>query len=383
MANPLEALTVEQLRRRTSLKWRAYDADVLPLWVAEMDVLLAEPVATAITDAVGIGDTGYPAGVTYAEALAEFAATRWGWQLDTAHTAIVPDVMLGVVEVLKLVTSPGDAVVVNSPVYTPFYLFVEHMDRRVIEAPLSATYRIDLGRLETAFAAAVAGGRSAAYLLCSPHNPTGTVHTRAELLAVAGLAARHGVRVVVDEIHSPLVYADATHTPYLALPGTESAFAVLSASKAWNLAGVKAAVAVAGEVAAADLARMPEEVSHGASHLGIIAHAAGLRHGVGWLDELLAGLDSNRHLLGELLADMLPGVRYRPPQGTFLAWLDCRSLDLDGDAASIFLERGRVAVMAGAAFGTGGEGYVRLNLATPPQILRQAVQRMAEAVATR
>jgi cystathionine beta-lyase len=381
MTNPLHVLSLEELRRRTSLKWRHYPPDVLPAWVAEMDVPLAEPVAQALTEAIAIGDTGYPDGTPYAEALADFAAARWGWTVDIEHTAIVPDVMLGIVEVIKLVTGVGDAVVVNSPVYPPFYQFIEYMDRRVIEAPLTPEHRIDLPVLDAAFTDATAGGsRAAAYLLCNPHNPTGTVHTRDELSAVTELAAPHGVRVVADEIHAPLVYADATHVPYLSLPGADDAFAVLSASKAWNLAGLKAAVAVAGPVAAKDLARMPEVVSHGPSHLGIIAHSAALRHGRDWLDSLLAGLDDNRRLLGDLLAEHLPAVGYRQPQGTYLAWLDCRPLNLGDDPAEVFLEHGRVALNAGLPFGTGGAGHVRLNLATSPELLTEAVRRMAAAV---
>jgi cystathionine beta-lyase len=271
-------------------------------------------------------------------------------------------------------------VVVNSPVYQPFYLFVEHMDRRIVEAPLGCDHRLDLEATEAAFLRAREGGRPAAYLLCSPHNPTGTVHTEAELSAVTRLANAHGVRVVADEIHAPIVLPGATHVPYLSVPGAERAFSLMSASKAWNLAGLKAALAIAGPEALGDLARMPEEVGHGPSHLGAIAHAAALRHGGDWLDALLTGLDENRHLLTTLLAERLPGIVYRPPEGTFLAWLDCRALGLGDDPAQTFLDRGRVALTSNQGFGTGGEGYARLNLATSPDLLREAVKRMAAAV---
>ncbi|MGY1435615.1 MalY/PatB family protein [Streptomyces reniochalinae] len=378
--DPLRRLTLDQLRRRTSMKWRTYAPDVLPLWVAEMDVPLAEPVAEAITEAVRLGDTGYPAGTVYAQALADFTRRRWGWEVPPEHTALVPDVMLGVVEVLKLITGPGDAVVVNSPVYTPFYQFVTHLGRRVVEAPLDEAGRLDPAVLETAFARAVEGGRRAAYLLCSPHNPTGTVHTAGELTDVAARARAHGVRVVADEIHAPVVLPGAHHVPYLSVPGGERAFSLMSASKAWNLAGLKAALALAGSEAADDLARMPEEVGHGPSHLGVLAHAAALRHATGWLDGLLEGLDHNRRLLAGLLERHLPGVGYRPAEGTFLAWLDCRALGLGDDPAAVFLKRGRVALNSGPAFGTGGAGHVRLNLATSPKILDEAVRRMASAV---
>ena len=382
MVNPLGELTLEQLRQRTSLKWRTYPPEVLPLWVAEMDVSLAAPVVRAMAEAVHRGDTGYPVGADYAEAMAGFAKQRWDWVLDPERSAIVADVMNGVVEVLKLATGPDDAVVVNSPVYTPFYQFVGHLGRRVVESPLDRNHRLDPVHLEETFARVTEHGRRAAYLLCNPHNPTGTVHTREELTAVVGLATRYGVRVVVDEIHAPLVYADSVHLPFLSLPGSENAFSLLSASKAWNLAGAKAALIVAGAEAAEDLARLPPEVAHGPSHLGVIGHAAALRDGQDWLAGLLAGLDDNRRLLARLLAEQLPEVGYRQPEGTYLAWLDCRALELEQDPAAVFLERGRVALVSGPLFGTGGEGRVRLNLATSPQILEEAVARMSSAVSS-
>ncbi|MFF5981970.1 MalY/PatB family protein [Streptomyces olindensis] len=379
--NPLQILTLDRLRRRTSMKWRTHPEDVLPLWVAEMDVPLAEPVVRAVTDALELGDTGYPAGTAYARALAAFAGKRWDWDgLAVERTAVVPDVMQGVVEMLKLVTGYGDAVVVNSPVYPPFYHFLEHMDRRVVEAPLGSDGRIDTGVLEETFRQVVADGRRAALLLCSPHNPTGTVHTAEELSTVAALAERYGVRVVADEIHAPLVLGDARFVPYLSVPGGERGLSLMSASKAWNLAGLKAALAIAGPGAAADLARMPEEVGHGPSHVGVIAHTAALRDGVPWLDALLAGLDTNRRLLADLLAEHLPAIRYRPGDATYLAWLDCRALGLGDDPADVFLRRGRVALNSGIPFGTGGAGHVRLNLATSSEVITEAVRRMAAAL---
>lgn len=394
LPNPLEQLSLDQLRARTSIKWREFPEDVLPLWVAEMDVMLAEPIARALADAIQRGDTGYPSGTAYAEALQRFAGDRWGWEsLAVERTTVVADVMTGIVEVLRLITEPGDAVIVNSPVYPPFYSFTGHADRRVIEAPLTDELRIDFDSLGTAFEQATAGGRPAAYLLCNPHNPTGTLHTAEELAAVAQLAAEYGVRIVVDEIHAPLVMPGETFVPYQTVPGSDDAFSLMSASKPWNLAGLKAALVIAGPGAADDLARLPEVVSHGPSHLGVIAHTAALTGGGEWLDALILGLDDNRRLLATLLEKHLPEVRYRLPQATFLTWLDCRALGLPDGAgskpglmgsatgpAAVFLEKGRVALNAGPAFGTGGEGHVRLNIATSAQILDEAVRRMTAAV---
>ncbi|RQW96143.1 MalY/PatB family protein [Micromonospora globispora] len=393
--NPLTLLTLDELRQRTSVKWRMHSSDVLPLWVAEMDVPLAPPVADALRRAIDLGDTGYAYGRAYAEALGDFAARRWGWHsFRVDHATVVPDVMMGIVEVLRLVTDPGDAVVVCSPVYPPFYAFVSHAGRQVIEAPLGPDLRMDPAALDEAFRRARACGRRPAFLLCNPHNPTGVVHRRDELEAVAELARRHGLRVISDEIHAPLVLPGTHFTPYLTVVGAENGFALTSASKAWNLAGLKAALAVAGPQAAADLDRMPEEVGHGPSHLGVIAHTAAFRAGGQWLDLLLDGLDANRTLLETLLTKHLPAVAYHRPEGTYLAWLDCTALGIpteqpDGEPgvaseiagpAQMFLDRARVALSSGHVFGTGGAGFVRLNFATSPAILTDAVTRMGRAV---
>ena len=387
--NPLEQLTIAQLRQRTSAKWHYYPADVLPMWVAEMDVPIAEPIAQVLHHAVEIGDTGYAAGHEYAQALKYFAADRWGWDGFPAEGAkSVPDVMMGIVEVLRLISEPGDPVVVNCPVYPPFYAFVTHAGRSVVESPLTAEGRIDLQRLEATFRSLA--GRRAVYLLSSPHNPTGTVHTRAELESVAALAREFGVRVIVDEIHAPLALSGAQFVPYLSVRGAEDAFSVLSASKAWNLAGLKAALAVAGPEAQADLDRMPEEVAHGASHFGVMAHTQAFREGGEWLDALLIGLAANRALLTDFLRDRMPELQCRPPEGTYLAWIDCRSLGLHDEAAQgagvvselegparYFLDHARVALSSGHVFGTGGSGHVRLNVATSRSNLLEGLERMA------
>jgi cystathionine beta-lyase len=376
--HPLRDLNLDELRTRTSIKWREYDPDVLPLWVAEMDVRLAEPVARALTDAVTSGDTGYPHGTAYAEAYAGFAAERWSWDgVDPARSVVVSDVMTGITEAIGLVSEPGDPVVVNTPVYPPFFGFVERAGRTIVEAPLGEDGRLDLEQLEAAFVRAELDGRPTTYLLCNPHNPTAVIHTAEELGRVAALAQTYAVRVVVDEIHAPL--AGPGLVPYLSVPGTANAFAVSSASKAWNLAGMKAALLLAGADAGPDLRRLPEVVHHGPSHFGVLAHTAALREGGPWLDALLGDLADNRRLLAGLLEEFLPGARWGGGEGTFLAWIDCRGLGLGDDPAAAFLDRGRVAVNSGLPF-RNGAGHVRLNYATTPGILTEAVRRMGQVV---
>ncbi|AHH99459.1 MalY/PatB family protein [Kutzneria albida] len=373
MSNPLSAFDLVQLRQRRSVKWAEYGPEVLPVWVAEMDTPLAEPVAAALTAAIGRGDTGYAKPGGLLEAFAGFAERRYGWRADPAGMRLVPDVMTGIVEALGQVTAQGDAVVVNSPGYPPFFYWLERIGREVVRSP-----GLDLDRLERDFAAG-----AKAYLLCNPHNPTGRVYTAEQLRAVAGLADRYGVRVVVDEIHAPLTYPGERHVPFATIDAESAARSItlVSASKAWNLAGLKAALAVPGPQARAEVAAIHEEVSEGAGLFGVIASEAAFTQGEPWLDALLTGLDENRRLLARLLAEHVPAVGYEVPQATYLAWLDCRGLGIEGDPAELFLERGEVALSPGPRYGV--PGFARFNFATAPERVTEAVLRMAKALTDR
>jgi cysteine-S-conjugate beta-lyase len=380
LVNPLTELDLATLRRRRSMKWRRYPEDVLPLWVAEMDTPLAPPVVDALSQAVWLGDTGYADVGRLAEVFAGFAYERFGWWPDPAHCTLVGDVAQGIVEVLKVVTEPGDVVLIGGPTYSPFRRIIPQAGRVLRENPMvrgaDGRLRLDLDRLASDLAAT----EVTAYLLVNPHNPTGSVPSRADLVAVASLCEEHGVRLLSDEIHAPLVYPGAKFVPVLSLPEADRAIAFVSASKAWNLAGLKGALAVAGPAAVADVRAVPEDAGIAAGIFGVLASEAAFRAGAPWLDELMAGLDHNRTLLESLLAKHLPGVGYIPPEATFLAWLDCSSLGLGDDPAAHFLEHGRVALSAGPEFGPMGRGYARLNFATSPEILTEGVQRMAAAL---
>ncbi|MGG5257060.1 MalY/PatB family protein [Phycicoccus avicenniae] len=383
MSTPILGASESDLRRdRTSVKWVAYPPDVLPLWVAEMDASPCPAVVDAVTAAVGRGDTGYGWGPRYAEEVARYLGDTWGWSADPSAMVVVADVMIGASEVLRLLTDEGGPVVVSPPVYDSFFGFVEAIGRRRVDARLMPEGRLDLEAVERAFVAATAGGERVAYLLCNPQNPTGTVHSPDELAGLAALARRYGVRVVSDEIHAPLVHAGGpSFTPWLTVPGAEDGFAVFSPSKGWNLAGLKSAAVVAGAEALADLRRLHPMHTHGSSHLGEIAHVAALRDGREWQRALVGELTANRELLGRLLAEHLPGVRWTPPEATYLAWLDCRALGLGDDVAAVFRERGRVALGSGTWYDPEqGAGFVRLNLATSPAIIEEAVRRMASVL---
>jgi cystathionine beta-lyase len=384
--HPFDLLTFEELHSRRSEKWAAYPPDVLPAWVAEMDYPLAEPIQQALAQLVDRGDTGYAhaRGLELPEVYAEFAAARYGAKVDPGHAYLLQDVMRGVLECLRLFTSPGDGVVVNPPVYPPFYSTIAYAKRLVIEAPLArddatGRYELDLDALERAF-----HGGARAYLLCNPHNPTGRVFTRQDLEAVAELADRHDIFVLADEVHGPLTYPGVEHVPFASVDAASARDGVtlVSGSKAWNLPGLKCAMVLAGSAARLErITSMPEEVRFGTGIMGLVANQVAFRDGVPWLDDTMAYLTANRDLAGAMLAERLPAVRWHRPEATYLAWLDCRDLGLGDDPSEAFLERGRVALSPGPAFGSGGAGFARLNLSTSHAILAEAMERMARTIA--
>lgn len=381
MDDLFEDLDLERLQLRRSEKWSTYPPDVLPAFVAEMDFPLAAPIKRALTRAIELDDCGYAIGAGLGDALAEFAASRLGWMVVPDRVFLVGDVMAGVVEALQLLTAPGDGVVINPPVYPPYFSILSAIRRRIVQAPLrrgAAGWDLDLDALE---AACAAGAR--AYFLCNPHNPTGRVFDRAELLAIADLAARYDVAVVVDEIHAPLTLPGATHTPYVSLGDDlcSNAVTVISASKAWNIAALKCGLVVAGSPSLRDrFAALPRDVQDRASHLGVLATVAAFREGGAWLDALLAHLDRTRALLGDLVREHLPGVRYHAPQASYLAWLDCADLGLGDDPSEVFRRRGHIALSPGPSFGRQGAGFVRLNFGTSRALVTEAVARMARAL---
>ena len=377
---PVRALPLDVLRERSSAKWRTYSADVLPLFVAETDFALAPMVSAALERAVRIGDTGYVASRTpLAEAYAGFAERRFGWSPDAARMRSTADVSMGIVEILRRVTTPGDRVIVTTPVYPPFFDLVEEAGAVVERVPLrdSGTgWELDLDGIRVALEA---GAR--AVLLCSPHNPTGTVHSRASLAALAELAATYGAAVVADEIHAPLTQPDVEFIPFLAVSDAARAvgYAVVSASKAFNLAGLKCALMVTANDDTTRVVRaMPAEVGWRTGQFGLLAAVAAFSaESDPWLDGLLATLDENRRLLSDLLAAHLPAARYRIPDAGYLAWIDLTDLSWGENPSKRILREAKVALHYGPAFGSEGAGHVRLNFGTSAEIITEAVTRIA------
>jgi cystathionine beta-lyase len=348
-----------------------------------MDFDAAEQVKDAINAAVAAGDLGYPHKGELGEAFAEFAGDRLGWSPDPDLVFAIPDVMTGITEIVQALVPPGGGIVINPPVYSPFFFRIQLAGRRIVEAPLAAGpggYDLDLDALDHALGLPGTG----AYLLCNPHNPVGRVWSREQLIAIAEVADRRGVPVLVDEIHAPLVLPGARHVPFhtVAHPAAKRAIVFTSASKGWNIPGLKCGIAVAGDSEGAAILTQRWDALL-ASHLGVHATIAALRSARPWLDAVVAQIDENTKVLAVLVTEQLPAVKYERPQASFLAWLDCRDLGLGNDPAAAFLTAGRVALSPGHDFGVQGDGFARLNIGTSPDLITEAVRRMAAAVAGR
>ncbi|MGI6877527.1 MalY/PatB family protein [Microbacterium sp. gxy059] len=381
-AAPLAALPIETLRQRTSTKWATHPHDVLPLFVAETDFPLAEPIERTLLTALRVGDTGYvPPRTRYPEAFAGFAERRWGWAVDPGQVRTTCDVMMGVAELVRAAASPGEKVVVTSPVYPPFFMVHDEAGTVPVDVPLvenDGSWELDLEGIEQAFA-----DGAVAMLLCNPHNPTGTAHSRASLAELARIAERHGATIISDEIHAPLGLPGRTVTPFLDVSdeARRVGVSVLSASKAFNLAGLKCAHLVTADPQKAALVRaIPMEVEWRTGLFGLHAGIAAFEEGEPWLDALLARLDENQRLLADLLAEHVPGAVYAPGDAGFLAWVDARALGWGDDPARRILEDARVALNPGPSFGPSGAGHVRINYGTGPEILTEAVRRIGDAV---
>jgi cystathionine beta-lyase len=381
-----DALSEDSLRAAGSLKWTRY-GPAIGAFVAEMDFGTAPAVTTALHDAVDRGRLGYlttEAATEMARACAGWQTRRYGWSVPPERITPLADVVAGLQAAIEKFTPPGTAVVLPTPAYMPFLAVPGALGRELIEVPMivhDGRMTYDLDGIARAFEG---GARLVVHV--NPHNPLGRVFTAEEQLALADVVENAGARVFADEIHAALVHPGAVHRPYASLSPATARHTVTatSASKAWNLPGLKAAqLILSNDEDAAYWERVGFLYRHGASTPGVLASTAAYDDGGAWLDGVLAYLDGNRDLLGRLLADRLPRIRWTAPEGTFLAWLDCRDLGLPTSAGAFFLERAGVAMVDGPDCGAPGAGHVRLNFATPRPVLAAIVDRMATAVRDR
>ncbi len=375
------------LERPSSRKWSLHPGTI-GAWVAEMDFGTAPAVREALHRAIDDDVLGYLSPATAAElgeAAAAWHAAELGWSVDPERVHAVSDVMAALRVAIEAYSPAGSAVIVPTPAYMPFLEVGEALGREVVQVPgvvVDGRWRHDLEGIERAL---VAGART--LVLCNPHNPTGTVLAREELEAIAALVDRHGARVFADEIHAAIRFDGREHVPYASVSPAAAAHTITgtSASKAWNIPGLKAAQLITSNDADEErYRRFGFSAPHGASTLGVIASTAAYRDGTAWLDEAVGYLQRNRDLLARLLEERLPALDWRPPEGTYLAWLDVGGLCRDGSAlpspATLLRERAGVALTDGALCGAGFEQHVRLVFATPAPVLEEAVERIADAL---
>lgn len=382
MTSQFETPDEAELRRRGGAKWSTYP-EAIGAFVAEMDFGLAPAVRAALEREIDLSRTGYlppAASADLVDATAAWCADRFGWAVAADRVKPVADVLSGLDLVLRRFSDPSRPVVVATPAYMPFLRLAELMGRPVIEVPspqVAGRYELDL----TGIAAAFEAGADL-FLLCNPWNPVGRALTREELVALSEVVDRFGARVFADEIHAPLVLGGHRHIPYASISDVAAGHTVtaISASKAFHLPGLKCAQLILSNDADAD--RFPAVsglASFGASGFGVAATIAAYRDGGGWLDAVLDYLDASSRRFGDLLAERLPQVGYRAPEGTYIGWLDLRRLDLGDAPADRIRDRARVALTDGAACGASGRGYARIILATPRPVLEEIVDRLAHA----
>lgn len=384
MVTPVVFPPLDACRERRSAKWTQYDADVLPMPVAELDCLLAEPIERVLIDAIRRGDTGYPPmdGEPSA-AFAEYARDAWGWNADPKRSILCSDVSAGAIVALRALLSPGSPVAISSPVYPPFHIWPSKAEMTLVDVPLLGPdhgWRLDLAGLERAFAGGVRG-----YVLCHPHNPIGRNVPRDELDALADLADRYEVLVLADEIHAPLALPGHPFTPYLTVSeaARRTGVAVHSPSKAWNLAGLKAAFLVTdGGRYDEPLAKLREKLPWQAGILGALAAVPAYREGRDWLASLVEHLAGNHALLRAELAGKLPQARCWLPEAEagYLAWVDVRAYGYGDEPAKRILDVGRLALGVGTTFGEPGAGHVRINVGCARDLIPEAVDRMVAAL---
>jgi cystathionine beta-lyase len=380
----LRALDLSELQTHRSEKWRAFPKDVLPLPVAEMDFPVADPIRQVLREMIDHSDLGYLGSIPeMGTAFAGFAKRRWGWSVDPLQVRIAADVGVGIVEVLRVITKAGDKILINSPVYPNFWTWCTETHLEQVDVPLTqseqaingSNWILDWDGIEKAYASGIK-----AHLICNPHNPLGRVYTHEELSRLADLAKKHNVYVLSDEIHAPLTFAEQKFTPFLSVSenAREVGITITAASKGWNIAGLKCAIIVSeNEKVHETLNGIAPATHYRASLLGAFASVAAFEKGEPWLDSAMVEIDKNRNLVAELIAAKTPGVGYRIPHCSYLAWLDLTSFNLGEDPSAVLIEKGKVAFVPGVRFGAQSSQFVRLNFATSPKILEEAFNRLA------
>lgn len=382
-----EGVSLDWLRRKKSVKWYRPGREVIPAWVADMDYPVAPTIRAAILANLDRGDLGYPDWPVHplAGPFSDRMRARYDWSPNPDQVRGVTDLIQALQIVISLATQPGDGIVAHIPNYPPFLATIASMGRRLIPAPLRpegpASWTWDHDQLD----ADLTRTGAKLFLLVNPHNPTGRVFTRTELQRIGDLAERHDLIVVSDEIHAELTHRPHQHIPFASL-GTQTAdrtVTVTSATKSFNIAGLRTAVAHVGPL---HLRRLwdaqPLDLFGATNVLGVEATLAAWSEGDDWLTGLSTQLLTQRdHLIARLAG--IPGMTMRRPEAGYLAWIDCSGADLPGDPATWFRQHARIELSPGADFGPGNGHYARLNFATTTEVLTDITDRISRSLQVR
>lgn len=367
---------LDNFAHRSSSKWRRFPEEILPMHVAEMDYEVAPEIRKKLAELVANSDLGYLGPFPeLAPAFQYYARQAWNWELDPSRIKFATDVGVAATEIMRVLTMPGDRVMLNSPVYTNFHAWVREVGAIPHDVPLlrdGNTWRLDLDGIEKAMASGIK-----VYMLCSPQNPVGRVHTKAELQAVSDLANRYGVIVIADEIHAPLSFE--SFTPYLSIPGSENnGILITSNSKSWNTAGLKAAFYMTQSQKVSDLlSNMPEAMHWRSSLLGAFAMATAYAECGYWIDQTKLRLKENLAFLHLQLAEQLPKAVMSNVEATYLAWIDLSAYGIANPQQKI-LRDGKVALVPGEEHAPELRytEFVRFNFGSSKARIAEAVRRM-------
>ncbi len=359
--------------------------DLFPMWIADMDFKAPPEVIEALRERIDHGIFGYTRRFEpYREAVAGWMERRHGWRPETEWIRHTPGVVPALAVAMLAFTQPGDGILVQPPVYYPFFAAITGRGRRVVENPLvfdGERFMMDFDDLERK----LDDSSVKMVFLCSPHNPGGRVWTREELEKFAAVCASRGVIVISDEIHCDVLFRGKKHTPLAAVSDEIANLSIttVAPSKTFNIAGLATAAVIIPSKRLRDNYQSVVDFLHidGGNVFGTIGLEAAYRHGDAWLDELTAYLEKNLEYIEGFLAERLPGIKLVRPDGTYVPLLDCRSLNMSGpDLEKLFVEKGGVALDGGHWFGTGGTGFARINIATPLTLLKEGMERIERAV---
>jgi cystathionine beta-lyase len=353
------------------------------MWVADMDFRSPEPIIQALRERVDHGVFGYPKSPECLnDAIVGWLSRRHGWEVTPEDLVLVPGVVNGFNLAAHAVTNPGDGFLVQTPTYGPFFGVEKNADLVQHEMEMTreadGQYSIDLKAFEAALT-----GRTRIFMLCNPQNPTGRVFRKDELEAMAEICLRNDIIICSDEIHSDLIYPGNKHIPIASLSPeiATKTITLVAPSKTFNIAGLKASVAV---ITNKELREQYEGAKKGLTGwvnlLGMVAMEAAYDQGEPWLEALLPYLEANRDFAFDFINNEIKGVKMAKPEGTYLAWLDCQEAKFEEKPAKFFQEQAKVAMNDGAWFGKGGEGFVRLNFGCPRSMLEESLDRMKQAL---